>query len=179
MWYKALALLACGLCVGCQVTPTAIDLTYQPYHASNHQAVIEQAEGRSCKWALTSYQDVRHSPNLGVVAFSKVESEVNRWVLQALAYHNIVPHKSVLPVTIDVVLKKAYIQSLSTSMSVNIVLGIKVGAGQTRDWRYFRGHEVDLNWNSGEKEIQAVFNKALTKVITKIRLSNQKGCQIT
>jgi len=177
MWGN-IGLLTVALALsGCQMTRLNLPSTYQPIYNDVAENNIGVVKGEGCPLHLTSFEDARISKSLGIVANSMVESAIESWVVKALTQHNISTLNAKKNNDITVILKKAYIQSLTTSMAVNIVLGVRrANQDLNSSTVFYRGHEVDMNWNSGANEVQAVFNKAISNAITSMRIGLSADC---
>ncbi len=63
----------------------------------------------------------------------------------------------------------AWVSSLATSMSANVVMRFRfLRADGSTDERDYRGYETSVNWNSGDDEIQVLLNEAFNKALTKV-----------
>ncbi|WP_286266627.1 hypothetical protein [Thalassotalea atypica] len=126
---------------------------------------------------MDSFSDARASKSFGVVALTIVEGDVEQWVLSALEQYNIDTASAKVSPYVKVTLLKAYIHSLMTSMAANVVLKVEYLPEKSEQNKivYVRGHEVDVNWNSGEDEILVTLNKAMGKAISKARVELDKA----
>jgi hypothetical protein len=171
--------LASLLLAGCQVNTTQLGGDFRPSNHSSKKNRKSQADIQ-CPIKLEKYQDLRRSKSLGTVAFTIVENDVEKWVKSAMAHYNIKETNDTNVSRIEVSLVKAYIQSMLTSMSANVVLSVKqydVDTGQYGKRMIFRGHDVSTNWNSGDGEISATLNQAISNALLKIKVSMRELCR--
>lgn len=178
MFRFAAIALTVGILAGCQVNTTHLVHDYEAPPASL-TADIASYRDMKCPITLFSYEDHRQSKTMGSVAFTIVESDVDRWVEGALEHvnisHQVVANSGALKLT----LVKAYIQSLRGNMAANVVFGAQFKGPDDEDFsdkRYFRGHEVEVNFSSTQGEIKATLNKAIAKALARIKTAYSEGC---
>lgn len=172
---KFICLLICSVLASCSVNTVKLSTQYEHQVAnSKKDELLKSIE--ECSYHLNEYSDSRESKSLGIVALTIVESDVNEWALSALRKHNIDSENIETHPKVKVTLLKAYIHSLMTSMAANVVFKIEYTTEDigTKNVKYVRGHEVDVNWNSGEGEILATLNKAMGKAIANARVELDK-----
>ncbi len=160
----AVGLLA--LVSGCQVNTVRLDGGFQPPSSKRYK--VTKAK---CDVHLAEFVDSRQTKSLGRVGLTFVDSDVTQWALNALDFYDISKKNIEAPVSLKVSLIKAYIQALPSTMSANVVFKVQIkpyGANAYAKHRYFRGAEVDVNWNSGEGEIELAMNKAMTMATKKL-----------
>ncbi len=162
--------------IGCSVNTVTLAPEYS--HKFKRSAKASKlSEIAKCSYRLDSFSDARASKSFGVVALTIVEGDVEQWVLSALEQYNIDTASAKVSPYVKVTLLKAYIHSLMTSMAANVVLKVEYLPEKSEQNKivYVRGHEVDVNWNSGEDEILVTLNKAMGKAISKARVELDKA----
>ncbi|NMP32730.1 hypothetical protein HII17_14300 [Thalassotalea sp. M1531] len=154
---------------GCSVNTVKLPTSYN-HHFTGKQKAKRISAINQCGFILNSYLDARESKSLGFVALTIVESDVEAWLLSALEKNNIKAQNNMANAHIDVTLVKAYIHSMQTSMAANVVIKVAFVNGKDKQKpKYYRGHEVSVNWASGEGEIAEALNKAMGNAIAKFR----------
>jgi hypothetical protein len=69
-------------------------------------------------------------------------------------------------VALDVELLKAYMLSLPTAKSANLVIRVRFsGRGGATSEQTYRGLDSGMNWNSGAGEMQSAFDSAMVQVL--------------
>jgi len=72
-------------------------------------------------------------------------------------------------INLNIEIKTAHVRSISTSMSATLVLGISYSAGGRPFGRkVYRGVKTDVNWVSGESEINELFCLALVPILKSV-----------
>lgn len=166
---KIIITLLCIAMFGCSVNTVQLSSEYNHKFKRSNKAK-QLSNIAECSFHLADFKDGRESKSLGVVALTIVENDVNKWALSALEKYNIKENNANTLPHVKVTLVKAYIHSLMSSMAANVVFKIEYkSSAKEQKTNYVRGHEVDVNWNSGESEILSTLNKAMGKAISKAR----------
>ena len=130
--------------------------------AASPSAVSAEAAAPACRFAVKSIDDRRDQASLGTVGFTKVEGDdFSRWFADGIAA---MPgySREAAPIELRIEVLKAYIHSLGTLKSANIVVKVTVAdGGAPPTTKMFRGVDGSTNWSSSESEIQVAFDRAL------------------
>jgi hypothetical protein len=79
---------------------------------------------------------------------------------------------------VQVELRKAYLQSLSTSMSANLVVAATfTGADGAMKHEFARGRDTSINWGNSTGEVQAIFDRALNDLLAHLEAGVHKLCE--
>ncbi len=125
---------------------------------------------------LLSTKDVRRNKrSLGRVACRNVKNEhVLTWLTQGFQAIGIPPgdpkqiNQNIIGVHVSLMM--LYARSIETSMSCNVVLKVRFSRdGSELKQAVYRGNHICLNWASGEGEIDACFDQALTNALEPIQ----------
>lgn len=174
----SITILTAGFISGCQVNTTHLQHDYKAPPASLTADIASQHDMK-CPITLFSYEDHRQSKTMGSVAFTIVESDVDRWVASALDHVNISHEALASGGMLKLTLAKAYIQSLRGNMAANVVFGAQFKGPEDEEFsdkRYFRGHEVEVNFSSTQGEIKTTLNKAIAKALARIKAAYSESC---
>jgi hypothetical protein len=156
----ACAAAACALAAGCAAERVAgvKPSTAQP-------ARTPAAETGACRFTVTAIDDRREQASLGSVGHTRVDGEgFTAWFANGIAA---IPGYAGdgAPIELRVEVLKAYVQSLATLKSANLVVRVQVAAaGAPPRVKTYRGVDGSTNWNSTENEIQAAFDAALANL---------------
>lgn len=159
---------------GCQINTVNLAPKFKPEGTSK----IKQEDVYSCAFNLNSFVDKRKSDSLGVVANSIIKTDVNSLFLSALDFYGATENPDA-PISINVYLVKAYVQSLLSSMSANVVVAVEMKSSSNQDYhskKYYRGYDVSVNWNSGEGEIMDIINNAIIDSMAKAKKDLDRAC---
>ena len=153
---------------GCQINTVNLEPNFQLSGKRENKSIVKNL----CPVHLAQYSDVRKSKSLGIVSLSIVETDVESWVYSALDHYNIKQNNDTNNTHIKIELVKAYVQSMASSMAANVVFSAQYREPESTSFsnkKFFRGYEVDVNWNSGEDEILTTMNKAIANSLRKVR----------
>ena len=165
---KLLLILIVNVLSGCQATTVKLA---PEYHLSNKQKANHENR-RNCPIYLEEFLDLRQSKSIGTIAFSIVETDIEKVILSALEQFNISKENTLAGSRIKIALVKAYVNSLNTSMAANVVLSTEFKVDNDSNYqpkKFFRGYDVSVNWNSGESEILSLINKAIETAIVNLK----------
>jgi hypothetical protein len=125
-------------------------------------AAAATAAAGACAFSIQSVEDLRDDKALGRVALTRVDGDhFATWFADGLKS---VPGYRPQPATVvmKVEVLKAYIQSLATMKSANLVVRVHVAQdGHAPRTKLYRGVDNSTNWSSSENEIQAAFDGAM------------------
>lgn len=163
----AASALLLGGCVADRVTGLRAPVT----------AAAAPVSGPACAFTIRSIDDQREEKKLGFLFRTKVDSDdFTGWFANGMAaIPGHAPNGAATVVQIDVL--KAYIQSIGTMKSANLVVRITASdaAGVQRRTN-FRGVNNSMNWNNGEGEVQNAFNSALADLQRQIAADLKQHC---
>lgn len=130
--------------------------------ASAAAAAPQEGAATACRFSVKSIDDHRDQASLGTVGFTRVDgADFSRWFADGMAA---MPgySREAAPLELRMEVLKAYIHSLGTLKSANIVVKVTAASdGVQHSTRTYRGVDGSLNWSSSESEIQAAFDRAL------------------
>lgn len=177
-------LICCGaiLLLGCQVNTVHLSPQFNELNSRNNVSLQSSDLTSHCDFDLVEFTDRRRSKSLGFVATSIVETDVIKWVGSALSHYQLqetTGDEHAIAVKLELI--KAYIQSVSSSMAANVVFAVQLKAPSEATFGkkiFVRGHEVDVNWNSGEGEILDTLNKAIAKALKNLRWEISNHCTV-
>ncbi len=121
----------------------------------------------SCRFSVKAITDLRGHAGLGTLVNTRVDGAgFAQWFAEGVAA---VPGNTAAPGTAPVELHievlKAYIQSLGTAKSANLVVKVSVtGEGAVPSAKTYRGVDASINWSNSESEVQAAFDAALASL---------------
>ncbi|MGY4827479.1 hypothetical protein ACVNIS_02755 [Sphaerotilaceae bacterium SBD11-9] len=153
-----LAAAACAFLSGC-----AADRVNGLKAASPGPTKTAEVVSGACPFSITSIVDLREEKGLGLVHLTRVDGDsFSTWFadgLRAIPGHA----QQGAPATMQVEVLRAYIHSLSTMKSANLVLRVHLATSgaSTSLTKVYRGVDRSLNWSSSESEIQAAFDGAM------------------
>lgn len=177
---RPLTLLAAMLLAGCQTAPNlAIGNHFETEFSNRFEQSHMENVVNSCPYQMVAFVDGRKSKSLGIVGWSVIENDVEGWSQKALNIFNIKTENTDSNIAVKVALIKAYIHSVNTSMTANVVFKVETKDPISGDFdkpRYFRGYTVNANWATGRGEILEAMNEAMTNAVSKIRLAYDKKC---
>jgi len=119
----------------------------------------------SCRFSVKAVVDSRDQADLGSLFKTRVDGEgFAQWFADGIA--SIPGHATTpAPVELHIEVLKAYIQSLGTAKSANLVVKVKVaGDGAIPSTKTYRGVDASINWSNSESEVQAAFDAALASL---------------
>jgi hypothetical protein len=118
-----------------------------------------------CRFSLESVTDRRGHSGLGTLAWTHVqEGDFMRWFGDGV---RAVPGftEGPTPVKVRLEIVKAYIQSLGTLKSTNLVVAVHItGEGLAPSTKVLRALDESMNWNSTEAEIHAALDRAMDQL---------------
>jgi hypothetical protein len=190
------AIATCGLLADCETTPITVPITVPtksatthlpakgeiaraPRHGSSNLPAARTAEDVSqpCTVQLAGVSDTRPDPNeLGMMAMRVVRTEDSvSWVrtaLDALAQDSrlaIVDDNKNAALVLNVELVKAYILTMNTQKSANVVLRASYKhEGKDLDSEIARGRDTGANWANGAEEAQGAIDRALSAAVSEL-----------
>jgi hypothetical protein len=188
----AVSIAASCLVAACAATPITVSSTSTPMMPSgsgqvtvaptadtpdNESKRIPAADGTNCVVHLTDVRDVRLNPDdLGMMGGRAVHTDNSiAWVQNAL---NALKQDSRLTfaagdsnaqLTLRIELVKAYIMTLTTQKSSNVVVRISYTRnGKDFDSQIVRGRDESGNWANGADEAQGSLNRALASAVSQL-----------
>jgi hypothetical protein len=141
-----------------------------------------------CEVYLTGVSDARE-PGTGITNTMSIairHDDIVPWMKAALLDWK--PHGTILrersaeavpdgKPSIEVELRKAHLQSLSTSMSANLVVAASFkSADGTMRRDIARGRDTSVNWGNSTGEVQAIFDRALNDLLARLEARVRKLC---
>lgn len=155
---------ACVLVVGC-----AADRVSGLKPAAERVARPAAAEAGACRFTVKAIEDRREEASLGVLLRTRVDGDgFNHWFADGI---NAVPGytREAAPIELRIEVLKAYIHSIATMKSANLVVRVHVAAsGAPPQAKTYRGSDGSVNWSSSEREVQEAFDNAMTDLTTQI-----------
>ncbi|RQP25222.1 hypothetical protein [Piscinibacter terrae] len=137
-----------------------------------------QAAAPSCRFSVKAIDDKRDQADLGTVHTTRVGGEgFAQWFADGIA---VMPgySREAAPVELRIEVVKAYIQSLGTLKSANLVVKVQVaGNGAVPGSKVYRGVDGSVNWSSSESEIQAAFDAAMTSLRQQLAADQAGWCK--
>jgi len=170
---KILAILVSLIICGCQSSSVTLESKY------THSVKTNAQDSNFCQFHLDSYTDLRNSKSLGVVAGTVVDTDIEPRLLGAFLHLNINKKNINQFNGVRINLIKAYVTSVSSSMAANVVISIEYKKRSDEIYQtknIYRGRSVLGNWSSGEGEISLLLNKAIGKMVRKIKTDIAKHC---
>jgi hypothetical protein len=131
----------------------------------------------ACAFSIQSVEDLRDDKALGRVAFTRVDGDhFAAWFAEALkSVPGYQPQPATLVMKVEIL--KAYIQSLATMKSANLVVRVHVAQhGHAPRTKLYRGVDNSTNWSSSEDEIQAAFDSAMAHLQRQMAADLATGC---
>jgi hypothetical protein len=144
------------LLAGCAAAERVAGVPAAP--AGVHVVAVQAA---GCAFNIEGIEDVRENRDLGFVGFTQVGGErFGGWFREGVAA---IPGHSVEPAALKmhVELTRAYIHSVASMKSANLIARVRLSGGRTPMQRTYRGVDSSLNWSSSEREVQAAFEGAM------------------
>ncbi|MBB5193227.1 hypothetical protein HNQ50_003981 [Silvimonas terrae] len=189
---KLCAVLALGL-AGCVSTePVTLHAKYQPApvsHDSRDAADTARATvvARHCPMILTPVQDTRPAgENLGgFLRSDNIHAEdLSGWVQSGFmslpqTRYQLSTTETAGTSRLQVQLRKAYFDTVTTSRVANIVLKLQVQDpdGKVRAQTTLRGTDVSVNWANSESDANSGFNVALKNLLDQADGFLDHNCQ--
>lgn len=134
-------------------------------------------DGSRCAVHLTDVIDVRPDPNdFGMVGQRSVRSPDSvAWLRAALstlqqeARLRFVDDDRRAEITIRIELVKAYIMTMNTQKTANVVLRARYSRNGTAiDTQIARGRDTGVNWANGSDEVRGALNRALSAAVSEL-----------
>lgn len=142
-----------------------------------HEAPGAAGPGPACAFTIKSIDDRREDKNLGILFRTKVDSDdFTSWFADGMAA---IPGqtKADAATSLQIDVLKAYIQSIGTMKSANLVVKVTTsGAGGVQRQSTFRGVDNSINWNNTQDEVQGAFNTALADLQRQIGAHLKQHC---
>ena len=184
------AMAVCGLLADCSTTPITVSPTSTALlpPTSGRIAVASRRESprsssalamkggsQPCTVHLVDVRDVRPDPNeLGMMILRVVRTADSvAWVQTALGTMKQDPRLLFVgddrnaPLVLKIELIKAYIITMNTQKSANIVLRVRYNhEGKDLDAQIARGRDTGANWVNGADEAQGALDRALSAAVS-------------
>jgi hypothetical protein len=175
------ATLFCTLALSsCAKDPVVLSSEFRPSFGS---VAGEAPHGAPCRVRLAEITDERvDAQSMGDIGGRPIRADTLAWVRSGLASLDgggqiTIVQAEPADLALKVELLKAYVISITTVKSANVVLRVRYAHGSSGlDDRIYRGSEVGPNWMSTTGETEAALNGALSQVLDTIREDTLTRC---
>jgi hypothetical protein len=166
--------------VGC-TKPVYLKTRYLENHGPSLVEELQDVDKKASGVNIQAIDDLRGEKEvLGIVAGRLVQGDnLTEWVaggfklLKYFGYHVTFERDRRISggdsIDLHVEIKTAHVRSISTSMSATLVLRISYSAGgRPIESKVYRGVKTEVNWVSGEGEINELFCLALVPILKSV-----------
>jgi len=136
------------------------------------------AEVAACRFTVKLIEDRREQTGLGTVVRTSVDGEgFSGWFADGIHAIPGYAHDGA-PIELRIEVLKAYIHSIATMKSANLVVRVQLAAdGAPLQVKTYRGVDSSTNWSSSESEIQITFDNALNDLKLKMSADIDRLCK--